>query len=111
MDLFPLSLKLYHMWDENVVRLGIKTSSCSVLTFCFEAAEFKQMIDQSFSDSGYDSRGYFVLVKKTYVRFSKQGDSDTTHLRIEPDKWKNMIEDYKKKLEGPQGEYFSCEVL
>jgi hypothetical protein len=111
MDFFPLSLKLYHMWGENAVRLGIKASSSSVLTFYFEAPEFKKMIEDCFSHHGYDSHGYFVLVKDAYVRFSKQGDSFTTHLRIDPFKWKKLIEDYKRQVENPTGDYFSCEIL
>lgn len=110
-DFFPLSIKLYHMWGDKIVRLGLKVSSSTVSTFYFEASEFQKMINDCYSDGGYDSHGYFIQVKKQYVRFSKEGEACTTHIRIDPEKWRSLIKDYWQKVERNAGPHFSCEIL
>ena len=110
MILFPKTLKLYHFWNKNGVSLSIKSSDTHVLSFYMESDIFQKMIQDCYLDDGYLDNQHFVLVKKDWVRFSKQGPGFTTHMRIDKSKWAALIEEYNHKVKIQEGEHFSCEI-
>ncbi len=110
MPLFQHRIKLYYKRDQDQIDLSLMVSDNYVQTFYFDRAEFEDILKMSLQEGGYNKPGLFVFCKKEYLRWSFEGPGMTHQIRIERDKWLQLIDVYKTTLKNSQEPIITCVV-